>query len=265
MRKIVCSSLGVAILFSVYAHSIFAAEPTTPPHHTTQPLPPDSAIFSSLKENAEQSDEIVDPICNENKESTEQSDEIVDPTRNENLEKKNFNSIIIEFRASYFRPFSKTSRKLIHGGGGVDYGLATTIPVWKGLNIWGGVDYFAKGGTMIGINRSVHITMVPITLGLKYIYYFNRFYGLYAGAAGKYYFVEVINRVHPMYKTTHRNGLGSVVEVGNVICIQSFVIDVFSSWSFKTIDGPHQLPPNATSSHINVGGWNIGMGVGYKF
>ena len=118
---------------------------------------------------------------------------------------------------------------------------------------------------MIGIHRSVHLTMVPITLGLKYIYYFNRYYGLYGGAAGKYYFVEEINRVFPMHKTTRRNGLGGVIEIGNLICIDHFVIDVFSSWSFKRIDGPHHLPPNAKSFSMQVGGWNIGVGLGYKF
>src|ERR1700738_3657532 len=63
---------------------------------------------------------------------------------------ENFNSPIFEFRVSYFRPFSKSLRKLT--GGGVNYALETTIPVWKGLNIWGGVDYFSKSGTMIGID-----------------------------------------------------------------------------------------------------------------
>lgn len=176
---------------------------------------------------------------------------------------KNVNSPILEFRVSYFRPFSKTLRKLT--GEGAVYGLEATIPVWRGWNVWAEVDYYSKNGTMQGIHRSVHITMVPITLGLKYFHYFNRFYGLYAGGGGKYYFVEEINRVFPMYKTTHRNGLGGVIEIGNVICIKDFVIDVFSSWSFKNIDGPNNLPPNATSFSMQVGGWNIGMGLGYKF
>lgn len=176
---------------------------------------------------------------------------------------KRLNSTIIEARASYFQPFSKTFRKLT--GGGVDYGLEITIPISKRWNIWGGVDYFSKSGTMIGINRSVHITMVPITFGLKYIYLFNRYYGLYAGGGGKYYFVEQINRASSMPRTTHRSGLGGVVEVGNLICFNHFVIDIFSSWSFKKIHGPHHLPPNATSESMQVGGWNIGGGLGYKF
>jgi hypothetical protein len=178
---------------------------------------------------------------------------------------ENLNSAIIQVRASYFRPFSHVFRKLLHGGSGVNYGLDTMIPFWNGLNVWAGVDYFSKGGSLIGIHHSVHITMIPITLGLKYIYWFNRYHGLYGGGAGKYYFVETINRVFPMHKTTHRNGLGSVFEVGNLFCFHHFVIDIFSSWSFKTMHGPHDLPPNARISKMKLGGWNIGIGLGYKF
>lgn len=180
-------------------------------------------------------------------------------------EPKCSDKIILEARASYFRPFSKTVRHLFHNGG-VDYALEATFPVYRGLNIWGAVDYFSRSGTMLGINRSVHLTIVPITLGLKYIYSFNRYYGLYAGAGGKYYFVEAVNRVYPMYHTTHRNGFGGVVEIGNLICVtKHFVIDVFGSASFKAVDGPDHLPPNASSFRIDVGGWNVGGGLGYKF
>jgi outer membrane protein len=191
-------------------------------------------------------------------EIAEQSEEVIDAN-------ENFNTPIVQLRASYFRPFSGTFRKLIHGGAGVNYALETTVPVWRGLNVWAAVDYFSRGGSMIGIHRTVHIMMVPITLGLKYIYWFNRYYALYGGGAGKYYFVETVNRVFPMHKTTHRDGLGSVFEIGNLFCFNHFLVDIFSSWSFKTMHGLHHLPPNATSSSMKLGGWNLGIGLGYKF
>jgi len=172
---------------------------------------------------------------------------------------------ILETRFSYFRPFSSTFRELFHNGG-IDYTIESTIPVWRGLSVWGAVDYFSRSGSMIGINRSLHITIVPVTLGLKYIYSFNRYYGLYLGAAPKYYFVEMVNRVFPIDHTTHRNGLGGVVEAGNIICINKrIVVDIFASCSFKNIKGPDGLPPNMSSFSMQVGGWNIGGGLGYKF
>ncbi|HEY2811351.1 MAG TPA: hypothetical protein VGJ00_08195 [Rhabdochlamydiaceae bacterium] len=254
--------LSVVTVFSLYAHSICTAEKVL-------------ALPSDSLKNREFDKEVPQNVCLEDKSIAEGQD----MSEDQHVEAKPTQSTthcsscsgtslttspaILEFRASYFRPFSKTFRKLTHGG--VNYSLETTIPVWKRWNIWGGVDYFSKDGRMIGIDRSVHITIVPITLGLKYIYLFNRYYGLYAGAAGKYYFVETINRVYPMYKTTHRYGLGSVIEVGNLICFKKIVLDIFSSWSFKKVKGPHHLPPNATSFSMQVGGWNIGAGLGYKF
>lgn len=172
---------------------------------------------------------------------------------------------ILELRASYFSPFSKTFREVFHNGG-VDFALETTIPVFRGLQIWGEVDYFSRRGKMVGIDRSAQITLVPITLGLKYIYSFNRYYGIYGGAGAKYYFVELVNRMYPIYRTTHRRGCGGVIEVGNLICLfKHLVIDIFASCSFKSFHGLGNLPPSATSVKINVGGWNVGGGIGYKF
>ena len=243
----VASYLGMALLLNVFAHSMCAAEVFSP-GQATEALTPDKTIVVPLKEEIAQNSEAIFDATAPNKSSATT---------------ENLNSIIVEFRVSYFQPFSKSFRKLT--GEGVTYGLETTIPVWKGLNIWGEIDYFSKDGKMSGIDRTGHITLVPVTLGLKYVYYFNRYYGLYGGAAGKYYFVEEVNRVFPMHKTSHRNGLGGVVEIGNLICFNHFVIDIFSSWSFKKIKGPHHLPPNAESFSMQVGGWNIGAGLGYKF
>ena len=261
MRKILYICLGMAIGVNVFVRA------------TDESAFSDTIPSILQNEIAEKSENVSpDPIQHAEEplslqtEIAEKPVDIVNPTFNELQREKTttLDAIILEVRASYFRPFSKTFRKFVHGGG-VNYTLETTIPVWKRWNIWAGVDYFSKGGSMIGIHRSVHITMVPITLGLKYIYWFNRFYALYGGGAGKYYFVETINRVFPMHKTTYRDGWGSVFEVGNLICFNHFVIDIFSSWSFKTMHGLHHLPPNATSSSMKLGGWNIGAGLSYKF
>lgn len=175
------------------------------------------------------------------------------------------NRPILEARASYFSPFSKTFRE-VFSSGGVDFALETTVPVWRGLNIWGEVDYFSRRGKMIGIDRTAHITLVPITLGLKYLYPFNQYCAIYGGSGAKYYFVELVNRMYPIYRTTHRQGLGGAIELGGLICLfQHLVIDLFATWSFKSFNGLENLPPNAITTKIRVGGWNLGGGIGYKF
>lgn|GEM_PF-2026246 len=257
--------LGITLLLHSFIHLNCFAEETASPDQIThaEVLPSETCISLEPITQLETLSDIS--IADSQEEIAEKPEAVTHSSAIPVGKNENLNTTILQVRASYFRPFSQTFRKLIYGEGGVNYGLETTIPFWKGLNIWGGVDYFSKGGSMIGIHRSVHITMVPITLGLKYIYWFNRYYGLYGGGAGKYYFVETINRVFPMHKTTHRNGLGSVFEVGNLFCFHHFIVDVFSSWSFKTMHGLHDLPPNAKSSSMKLGGWNIGIGLGYKF
>jgi outer membrane protein W len=180
-------------------------------------------------------------------------------------EQKCSNSVILEARVSYFRPFSKTLRKMFHNGG-VDYALEVSAPVWKGLNIWGAVDYFSRHGKMIHFDASTRITIVPLTLGLKYIYSVNQYFGLYGGAGFKYFFVKAINRSTVLNRTIHRNGLGGVLELGTLFCItHHLILDVFGSASFKNFHGPKHHSTNVRPENLQVGGWNVGAGIGYKF
>ena len=176
------------------------------------------------------------------------------------------NRPILEFRASYFFPFSKIVRDLVHSGG-ANIALEATIPVWRKLNVWTGIDYFSRSGRMTDIDASVHLTIVPVTVGLKYIYPLRQYYGIYGGAGVRYYFVEMVNRLEPIYRTVHRSGVGGIIEIGNMFYIgEHFVIDIFTAFSFTKVNGiGGDLPPNATSTSIDVGGWNIGAGLGYKF
>lgn len=179
---------------------------------------------------------------------------------------REYNKPILEARASYFYPFSSTFRSLT-GNGGVTWELESTAPVWKGLNIWSAVDYFSEGGKMKGINRSVHITMVPITLGLKYIYPFLSNWSVYGGLGCKYYLVEVVNRSPATNRTIFRSGPGGVAELGVMFVTpcKHFIVDLFTSGSYKRLSGPSSPKSGSSSYTMNLSGFNIGGGVGYQF
>ena len=112
------------------------------PDQITEALAPDEINLAPLKEEAFSPVQITEALAPEEidfvllkEEIAEKPAGIVDTTPKELATTKNLNSTICEFRISYFRPFSKTLRKLT--GGGAYYGLEATIPFWKGLNVWG--------------------------------------------------------------------------------------------------------------------------------
>jgi len=182
--------------------------------------------------------------------------------------------VILEFRPSYFCPTSKVFRQIFHGG--VNYQITGTFPVYHGenewlhgLDIWGAVDYFSKKGHSTGLHTKTSITIVPLTLGIKY--FFPSVGGdipvnFYAAGGMKYFFVHTRNHSSHVKKTINVNGMGGVVEAGFITLFKEhLVFDVFASYSFKTLSGPSSHNPAVESTQLNISGFNVGLGIGYEF
>ena len=76
---------------------------------------------------------------------------------------------LLEFRVSYFHPTSSEFRELFHDGG-ADYQLIGTLPFFRELNIWTGVNYFSKESRSSELYDKMRIRIIPVTLGLKYFF-----------------------------------------------------------------------------------------------
>ncbi len=174
---------------------------------------------------------------------------------------------LLEFRISQFYPNSSDMRELF--GDGVNFQLTGSCPLcdgpdrWlDGVNLWAAVDYFSKSGRSIGLDEKTTLRMVPLTLGLKCFFPLN----FYAAGGLKYYFVRTHNDSDFVKKTVKIKGLGAVVETGFItpLC-NGFLLDVFMSYSFKSFGAPFISNPAVESLGLNVGGINVGAGIGYRF
>jgi hypothetical protein len=177
-----------------------------------------------------------------------------------------FDSTVVEARVSYFGFFSRKLRQMFDNGG-ANYTINVAIPVYCGWNIWGAVDYFTKHGNIIHLDASTRITIVPLTLGLKYFYSFSPCIDVYGGLGMRYFFVQTKNSASasPLSRRVNRSGLGGVLEVGALYHLTDcFVIDVFANASTKRLNGP-RTSGDVESNSVQVGGWSIGAGLGYKF
>lgn len=183
---------------------------------------------------------------------------------------------IVEFRSSYFSPHSSNFRKFFHNGG-ANYQLTASAPVcfqnesaWaRGINLWAGVDYFSKTGKSSGFGEKTEIRLAPLTLGLKY--FFPSFgcenpFNFYAAGGMKYYFLRNRNHSHHVQRKINRSGMGGVLEVGCITLIQDhLILDLFTSYSFKTFRAPSSKDLSIKTSGLNVSGLNVGAGIGYQF
>lgn len=182
---------------------------------------------------------------------------------------------IVEFRPSYFYPASSTLRHIFHQGG-VNYQLTGTLPILRrdctwgcGVNLWLGADYFSKKGHSSVSHEGTRICIVPLTLGAKC--FFPPIGAcvpvtFYAGGGMKYYWLKTHNSSEYVKQTIKKQGMGGVVEVGALAPIDGhWLVDFFVSYSFKSFGAPKSDNPAIVSTGVNIGGVNVGAGIGYGF
>ncbi len=184
------------------------------------------------------------------------------------------NNFMIEFRPSYFYPLSNHFRKIFSGG--VDYQLTVSCPVYwgqnervRGISLFAAADYFSKDGHSTYLKDKTSITIVPVTLGVKY--FFPPLgecvpVNVYVASGMKYYFVHTKNHSDYVKKRVNVNGMGGMIEVGAIgVVREHFVLDLFVSSSFRCFGAPSISSDTVESTGINVSSINAGGGVGYRF
>lgn len=184
------------------------------------------------------------------------------------------NNFIIEFRPNYFYPLSSHFRTFFAGG--IDYQLTASCPVYWGENDWiRGItvfvagDYYSRTGHSSFPKDKTTISIVPVTLGLKY--FFPALgncvpVNLYLAAGMKYYFVHNRNKGKSIRHDINVNGMGGMVEAGAIAVLwKHLVLDLFVSGSFKSFSPPSISRPGVKGTSLNVSSINAGGGIGYKF
>jgi len=143
--------------------------------------------------------------------------------------------------------------------------LEGNVNIYKGLTVWLDGSYiFGNGGHSYG---SSHLNFIPITLGLKYVYFIMDSMDIYAGAGPAYSFL--ITRDHSPYvhEKSHSNNWGFVAKSGFIyhcakhLQVEGFVDYVYQEFHFSgTEEDPFVYRNNAF-----LNGIEIGASVGYNF
>lgn len=172
---------------------------------------------------------------------------------------------LTEAKFSYFYPTSSTLRE-IYGTGGINYQFAFSYYVFRGLAVKTSVDYFSKDGESLNGKVPTHITITPVSLGAMYEYRRGMF-GVYGGLGMRYFFVKITNDSPAVSPTSRGNGMGGYAEMGALFWVDpSITFDVFANYSYRkqSLSSSNE-PDNVIQSPIQLGGLNVGVGVGFRF
>jgi hypothetical protein len=163
-------------------------------------------------------------------------------------------SAAAEVRAGYFSPASGDFRDVYEGG--LAFGADVTVPLWKALGLWGGVDYFGRKGKLTYTGEETTIRILPVFLGLKLQAVSGVVRPYLAGAAG-YYFYKEENPIG----TASGQRLGFVVQAGLLVKITGpLALDVSGRMSSCKTKAEE---PDVSATKI--GGFQGGLGISLNF
>jgi hypothetical protein len=160
----------------------------------------------------------------------------------------------VEFRAGYFSPASADFRDVYKGGPA--FGADITVPVWRALGLWGGLDYFSRTGKLTYTEEATTIRVLPVFLGLKLQAVSGAVRPYLAGAAGYFSYKET----NPI-GTASGQRIGFVVQAGLLVRIKGpLALDL--SVRMTSCQTKAEEPD---VSAAKIGGFQGGLGISLSF
>lgn len=172
--------------------------------------------------------------------------------------------VLLEAKGGYFFPSDHRFKK-IYSGGGIYGGEISVQIAHSPLYAWISGDYFSKNGRSIGEKNSTTIQLIPLAVGLKYLYPIS-ILDLYLGAGLQPTYFRTIDRSPYVSRTVSKWGLGGMFKGGILFNIKKgFFVDVFSGYSLLNIHYHSGSDASVIRNSAHLSGWIIGAGLGYRF
>ncbi len=194
-------------------------------------------------------------------------DEVVtESSQQVGMRHKHFDSVqpTIEAKAGYFFFASETMRD-VYNQGGIDVQLAGAYPVWKGLEIYGSVEYMQKSGHSLSANQSTTIWQIPVNIGLKPVITICKEALWYFTLGPRYFYVHQHNNSSYVPRNKGKSGCGLFVNTGfNFIVWKHLLIDLFGEYSYEKVHF-HTSRANVYTTGAQLSAFTFGGGLGYAF
>lgn len=172
-------------------------------------------------------------------------------------------SMLLEFRAAYFHPTGCRFDD-IYGGTGI-YNLEFSIQTWCDLYTWVSVGYLRESGHSIGLSTPTTIQLVPLGIGLKYM--FSCFcFRPYIGAGFGATWMDIDNKTKFVHDVTDWV-FGGIFKVGSLwnFC-NCWFLDAFIDYTYMKKDYHGTWNNPFVYRHDgDISGFSFGLGIGVEF
>ena len=140
---------------------------------------------------------------------------------------------------------------------------------YKCWSIWLDGSYTFANGEAIGCGsgRKTHLSFVPITLGVKYIYTVCQDTEVYFGLGACYSFLNTKDHSEYVHEKTSANNTGAIVKTGFVYhyCDGFFLEGFFNYMYQKFYFHKEETDPFVYRNDVDFSSLQLGVGIGWTF
>lgn len=160
----------------------------------------------------------------------------------------------VEYRNAFFFPSSSLERRIYHGTR-LDYEAEISKHLFTNWYAWTNFTYFSKGGGSDPIGIPTRLTLYPLSFGVKYVYPIMCKLSAYAGIGANYTWMHLTNDSAAV-PGENKGRWGATAKLGVYYDLtERLFVDGFADYLY--------IPMNLQLVN-NVGGWRVGLGVGFR-
>ncbi len=170
---------------------------------------------------------------------------------------------ILEIKGGYFI-FADAKMRKIYDQGGLDVQASLSYPILKEwLQIYGSVEWLGRNGKASG--SKTNFWALPISLGLKPVLTIASFAQAYFAIGPRYAYAHQHNFSPFVDKNVSKNCFGGFINTGfNFFPISRLLVDIFGEYSYVRSHF-NASKPYVYGETVQVGGFVVGAGLGYRF
>ncbi len=172
--------------------------------------------------------------------------------------------VLLEARGAYYYPTDHLFRDIYDYAG--LFSLEASMQVWKGLYPWASLGFLYTTGESIGEKDHTRLYLIPIGLGLKYIFSLQKdLFRPYLGGGMVVGYANVHDDSPFVDKKLSGWGIGGIFKAGCITELSSCLfLDFFVDYTYfkKNFSNHNRFIIEETG---NMSGISIGGGFGYRF
>lgn len=174
-------------------------------------------------------------------------------------------TVWVEVKPSYFL-FTAAPMKHIYNHGGFQLQGSVSVPCCTYLDLYGSIGYRKAWGHALNTGEKTNLGVLPVDIGLKPIFTIRENCSYFFAVGPRYFYLHQNNCSPYVDCSITGNGIGIFVNTGfNLLLAEHLLLGIFGEYSYEKKAICPQKPYVFSNGATQIGGFAVGINVGYSF